>query len=263
MDEENKTLESEGIREESKDGEEEKIMIKIKSINKQIMKMKERMEILNRREKELKEELGNVTSEIDAVKEEKREIGMIEENKKKQMKEIVKMNSNKTPLFSIKSWTNCEKFEMIYDSDTMGFNQRTFQSTVYGRKNILGMVITKNNDIFGSFHTVPIKIISSDMNWTNDNDFFVYSIMKDGYQNYGCYQKKEGVYCKLRSIRMVFDDETFYRVNNAFYLRPYLYEKKGKTWDDFNKDYDDIDKNMSFTTTLGFTPIRVLVYQCF
>ncbi|EDR22179.1 hypothetical protein EDI_129320 [Entamoeba dispar SAW760] len=211
MDEENKTLESEGIREESKEGEEEKIMIKIKSINKQIMKMKERMEILNRREKELKEELGNVTSEIDAVKEEKREIGMIEENKKKQMKEIVKMNSNKTPLFSIKSWTNCE----------------------------------------------------NDMNWTNDNDFFVYSIMKDGYQNYGCYQKKEGVYCKLRSIRMVFDDETFYRVNNAFYLRPYLYEKKGKTWDDFNKDYDDIDKNMSFTTTLGFTPIRVLVYQCF
>ena len=61
----------------------------------------------------------------------------------------------------------------------------------------------------------------------------------------------------------VYDDETFYRINNAFYLRPGLYQRRGKTWDDFGKDYSLVDEKYFFTTRFGFTPIRVVMYQCF
>ena len=105
--------------------------------------------------------------------------------------------------------------------------------------------------------------MTNDLNWTKDNDFFVFSIFKDGEENYQIYKKNEGVYCKERSIRIVYDDETFYRINNAFYLRPGLYQRRGKTWDDFGKDYSLVDEKYFFTTRFGFTPIRVVMYQCF
>lgn len=167
------------------------------------------------------------------------------------------------PLEFLKFHTKCNEFQLIYDSDDNEFNQRAFQSIVIGRKNVLGIVITENGDIFGSFHTVTIQPTTNDLNWTKDNDFFVYSILKNNTPNYQIYKKNEGVYCKERSIRMVYDDETFYRINNAFYLRPSLYQKRGKTWDDFGKDYSLADEKYFFTTRFGFSPIRVVVYQCF
>ena len=168
-----------------------------------------------------------------------------------------------TPLSFIKEHTNCTEFHVIYDSDENEFNQRAFQSTVIGRKNVLGIVITENGDVFGSFHTVKIEPTTDDLNWTKDNDFFVFSILKEGEDNYQIYRKNEGVFCKERSIRIVYDDETFYRINNAFYLRPGLYQRRGKTWDDFGKDYALLDEKYFFTTRFGFTPIRVIMYQCF
>ena len=171
-------------------------------------------------------------------------------------------NEQMTIEFIIKH-TQCSFFQKIYDSDEMEFNQRAFQSVVVGRTNVLGIVITENGDVFGSFHTVKIEPMTNDLNWTKDNNFFVYSILKDGQYNYQIYKKNEGVYCKERSIRIVYDDETFYRINNAFYLRPTLYAKRGKTWDDFGKDYSLKDEKYFFTTRYGFTPIRVIAYQCY
>lgn len=195
-----------------------------------------------------------------------------ETNQKQQntMELSMEMNENNTnplkspsPLDFLKYHTGCTQFTLIYDSDENEFNQRAFQSIVVGRKNILGIVITENGDVFGSFHTVHIQPTTNDLNWTKDDDFFVYSILKHHEDNYQIYKKNEGVYCKERSFRMVYDDETFYRINNAFYLRPCLYQKRGKTWDDFGKDYSLIDEKHFFTTRFGFSPIRVLMYQCY
>ena len=107
----------------------------------------------------------------------------------------------KNPLHFIKMYTDCTEFQKIYDSDEMEFNQHAFQSIIIGRTNVLSIVITENGDVFGSFHTVKIESVTNDLNWTKDDDFFVFSILKNGEDNYQIYKKNEGVYCKERYFR--------------------------------------------------------------
>ncbi|ELP85629.1 hypothetical protein EIN_409180 [Entamoeba invadens IP1] len=235
---------------------------KIKQIGTHITKLKTQVDTLKKKESTLLEQIGNVQDELKTVQQQKKDLEDIREQRRVQLKLLLTQNSETSPLFALNSWTSCDTFEKLFDSDEMPFNQRTFQSAIFGRQDVLGIIITASDDIFGSFHTQPIKITSPDMNWTSDENFFVFSLLRGGVPVYGFYKKRSGVYCKQRSIRMVYDDETFYRVNNAFYLRPYLFEKKGKTWDDFCKDYDDVEKGTSLADRLGFTPQRVLLYQC-
>ncbi|KAL7714883.1 TLDc domain-containing protein [Entamoeba marina] len=224
---------------------------KIKELNGKIDSMNIKIDHLKRKEMAIHEKLISVQTELDGILKQKDRIKNAYEKRKKQIRKLNRINALESPLSAIELWTGLSNNYIIYDSDEMPFNQKVFQATVYGRKNIVGLIITDKEDIFGSFHPQCIQTITSDMNWTHDDNFFVFCKS----------QKKENVYCKLRSIRMVFDDETFYRVNNAFYLRPVLNERKGKTWDDYCKDYENVDENETLCDSYGFVCQRLIVFQ--
>ncbi|EKE39408.1 hypothetical protein ENUP19_0121G0125 [Entamoeba nuttalli] len=81
-----------------------------------------------------------------------------------------------TKLRNLREWTGLSNYFILYDSDEMPFDRRSFQRVIYGRNNVMGLVITSSGEVFGSFHPTTLPQEDNDNEWVNDNNYFVFKI---------------------------------------------------------------------------------------
>ena len=84
----------------------------------------------------------------------------------------------------LKQWIKCKSFEILYDTRKDEYHIKTIQQILYGKKNIITLIQTNENDIFGSYHSsistkkqMLNEIKHSGWIWENDNEMFISKIL--------------------------------------------------------------------------------------
>ncbi|GAB1222669.1 hypothetical protein ENUP19_0121G0020 [Entamoeba nuttalli] len=90
---------------------------------------------------------------------------------------------NLSLLESLKQWTNCTQFQIIYDTRVEEFTIQQIQRILYGKDNIVLLIQTVENDLFGTYHSqIPTKRIVQQpqqfSNWIgkSDENIFLFSL---------------------------------------------------------------------------------------
>ena len=77
----------------------------------------------------------------------------------------------------LQSKIQLNNFKIIYNSETNEFSSREINSKIMGRNNISFIVITSNNDIFGTFHqnSINIKGHKLPIRYKQEGGYFLFS----------------------------------------------------------------------------------------
>ncbi|KAL7714110.1 TLDc domain-containing protein [Entamoeba marina] len=172
---------------------------------------------------------------------------------------------NDSKMFTLLEWTQMSNYEILYDSDESPFDRITFQRVIYGRRNVMGIILTDDGDVFGSFHPTTLPCPDKESDWVNDSDYFVFKIHDDVKK----YVKNEKIQSDWSLYLWNEDDDnlpSFYSVLYAFGLNaPLNHHKSGVIKRQFCGFYksNEMLKNGEFDhfNNVYFTPSRLLLVQ--
>ena len=73
----------------------------------------------------------------------------------------------------IEEWTGKKIYQILYDTDIDEFSSRSFWRSIKGRTNIMIIIQTSKNYVFGSYHSL---LPNRQEMYTEDNEHFVFTI---------------------------------------------------------------------------------------
>ena len=82
-----------------------------------------------------------------------------------------------TCIEALKQWTGTSTATTLYDSDVECFSNRAVMDALQGRPNIALVAISTDGDVFGGFHSRPVRRRSPH---ANDPDIFLFSFRAYG-----------------------------------------------------------------------------------
>ncbi|ELP85588.1 hypothetical protein EIN_408570 [Entamoeba invadens IP1] len=177
-------------------------------------------------------------------------------------------NEERTPdekLSSLFKWTRKSEYDILYDSDEMPYDRTHFQRVIYGRQNVMGIIITDKGEVFGSFHPKTLPQEEQESDWVNDNNYFVFKI-NDEMCKFKKSEKMNTEWSLYLCNENDYSANNFYCVLSAFGLScPLNDERSGMirrgfsgcyTYDDMlvRGDYDNFHN-------IFFKPSRLILIQ--
>ncbi|KAL7720807.1 TLDc domain-containing protein [Entamoeba marina] len=172
-------------------------------------------------------------------------------------------------------FTNFNNFEILYDSDIHPLNVTFFQRCLYGRRDVIVLLVSKTDYIYGSFNgsilgQVPINKME---NSNNDPKHFIFSLKSDHIPPTKWVKKSLNI--NSSSICFTSEEAKMYIFieNKAFgFWNPYLYNEEslyfyfGITGEFENgpSHFQLIGKEQSRSINNSYEQAkRVLILQCY
>ncbi|ELP90783.1 hypothetical protein EIN_026420 [Entamoeba invadens IP1] len=91
------------------------------------------------------------------------------------MKDYFLHNSMNTPMTDILcKWSSSQQCRIIYTTERFEFSTKAIWSVLHGRRNVMCLVVTDNDDVFGSFHSLIPERRSAIV--SNDKKHFVFTL---------------------------------------------------------------------------------------
>ncbi|EKE37800.1 hypothetical protein ENUP19_0206G0027 [Entamoeba nuttalli] len=177
-----------------------------------------------------------------------------------QLMEDIKLTYNDTFFTSLMTkhfqtlqyWTGFNHVQIIYDSNKNKFTRHSVQKRLYEKKNIMGLIITDDNAVFGSFHhstfpKKPKKVFVT----VKDPGMFVFSLENRnrlaGPTRWLIRQDSPGVDWSISFYSDKEKDPSFYNVYQCFTLRPPLNQHNSSLNPEFKFEYENAIDVSAFT----------------
>ncbi|EDR25738.1 hypothetical protein EDI_295110 [Entamoeba dispar SAW760] len=153
---------------------------------------------------------------------------------------------------TLQYWTGFNHIQIIYDSNKNKFTRHSVQKRLYEKKNIMGVIITEDEAVFGSFHhsTFPKKPKKAFVT-VKDPDMFVFSLENRnrlaGPTRWLIKQDSPGVDWSISFYSDKEKDPSFYNVYQCFTLRPPLNQHNSSLNSEFKFEYENAIDISAFT----------------
>ncbi|KAL7721403.1 TLDc domain-containing protein [Entamoeba marina] len=81
----------------------------------------------------------------------------------------------------LKKWTGMNDYDIIFDSQIHDFSPKVINSLISGKPNVMFIVITCSNEIFGCYNDASIPLISTNATRISGKEFFAFSLQFETY----------------------------------------------------------------------------------
>ena len=179
-----------------------------------------------------------------------------------------------TFLSYLQQWTKYNQFECIYDTRKDEYHIKTIQQILYNKKNIIILIQTNEDDIFGSYHSSisSREVVSQQMKhsgwiWEDhDKDMFLFTFSTHSEtlppQHFPLILNSESCFCLYPSENHF---EIVLWICYCLNLLKPLNCPKSFIFKDINSYYE-MNSSNDLIGKSGllecFSPKRVLLYQC-
>ncbi|KAL7716330.1 TLDc domain-containing protein [Entamoeba marina] len=172
----------------------------------------------------------------------------------------VHLINSKISINTITNWVNKKECSIIYDSDFQEFTPKAFRETISGRQDILTIIFTMEDDIFGSYHH------KTTVNWNldvEDPDFFIFSLNNYGRGEPTKFTKCNNVNMPHKSFEK-FSFDKLYSIHGGFSISTTLHGKTNMIWPTMSTQYQPLNQEKLLCGKTGrnaFVTTRLLIIQ--
>ena len=152
----------------------------------------------------------------------------------------------------MKEWTNKTKFKLIYSSDKDELNASTFNAKVGNKENVMIIVFTSKNYIFGSYHS---KIPEQSSMISSDSNHFAFSFLSHGMNEVKKWKGSGVIHCQSNE-----QNETEFDVFRYYSV---FVNNKALIYSTFDESYEkDTAMKIVGRTNSKFNIIKVVALEC-
>ncbi|ELP87632.1 hypothetical protein EIN_146360 [Entamoeba invadens IP1] len=166
---------------------------------------------------------------------------------------------------ALQFWTKLNHFTLIYDSHKNKFKRSSVQKKMFEKKNIMGVIFTDDDAVFGSFHaaTFPKKPKKAFVT-VKDTQMFVFSLENQNRlpapTKWKIKADSPGVDWTVSLYSDKEKDPSFYNVYQCFKLAPPLHAHNSTLSQDFKTEYENGTDVSIFTGSKENFAVKRLIF---